>query len=180
MKYIIFFIVITLIIRIAPQVIKIALRKRKRKQIEQLPQEYEDVLYYEDEIYPYHKQYLLTKNEFYFYKKLLPLTQSLNLQILTKVRLADLLEVDSGLPAGEWHKYFNRIKSKHIDFAIVDDMRVIILIELDDSSHNRQDRTERDTFVNKALCSAGYIVVRTYGDTQIVEQALYDNGYYLQ
>lgn len=43
--------------------------------------------------YPYVKTYLLTKNEWAFYKQLKPITDKYNLHILAKVRLADLVEV---------------------------------------------------------------------------------------
>ena len=126
---------------------------------------------------PYHMTYLLTKNEYAFYKRLTKVTEPLGLQILAKIRLADLVEVDSGMPHNEWNRYFSKIRSKHIDFAIADDMKVIILIELDDSSHQRQDSIERDQFKNNVLEKTGYTLVRTYGDINIVTDALKDKGY---
>lgn len=130
--------------------------------------------------YPYERKYILTKNEYYFYKKLKKYTDTANLQILTKIRLADLIEVKKGLPKNEWGMYFSKIKAKHIDFAIADDMNIIALIELDDSTHNRSDRIVRDNFVNTALTGAGYTVVRTSGDTKYIEHIIntYRNNYY--
>ena len=122
------------------------------------------------EIYPYHKKYLLTKNEYYFYKKLENATAQFGYQILAKIRLADLIEVDSGIE--NWHRYFSKISSKHIDFAIADHMKVILLIELDDSSHQRPDRQERDVFVNNALEKAGYTLIRTNGELDEIVKAL--------
>ena len=122
------------------------------------------------EIYPYHKKYLLTKNEYYFYKKLENATAPFGYQILAKIRLADLIEVDSGIE--NWHRYFSKISSKHIDFAIADHMKVILLIELDDSSHQRPDRQERDVFVNNALEKAGYTLIRTNGELDEIVKAL--------
>ena len=124
------------------------------------------------EIYPYHKKYLLTKNEYYFYKKLESAVAPFGYQILAKIRLADQIEVDSGIE--NWHRYFGKISSKHIDFAVADHMKVLILIELDDSSHQRQDRQERDVFVNNALKTAGYTLIRTYGETDDIVKALRD------
>ena len=129
-------------------------------------------------IYPYHQKYLLTKYEYNFYQQLKKITEPLNLQILAKIRLADLIEVNSGLSQSDWSKYFNKIKSKHIDFAIANNMKIITLIELDDNSHQRNERQERDVFVNNALINAGYTVVRTNGNTNIIEQALIDKGYH--
>lgn len=129
------------------------------------------------EIYPYHQKYLLTKNEYYFYKRMTDITNPLNLQILTKIRLADLIEVNSGLSQSEHGTYFNKIKSKHVDFVIADNMKVLLIIELDDYSHSVNKTIERDNFVNNALIKAGYTVVRTKGDTEIVRTALIDKGY---
>lgn len=123
--------------------------------------------------YPFHKKLLLTKNEFYFYKRLKEITDSASLQILAKIRLADLIEVNSGLTKQEWNRYFSKIKAKHIDFAIVQDMRIIMLIELDDNTHNNASREKRDIFVENALTNAGYLFVRTYGDVKCVEKELY-------
>ena len=41
-------------------------------------------VYYRND-YPYKRKYLLTKNEFYFYKRLRPIAEKYNLNILTKI-----------------------------------------------------------------------------------------------
>lgn len=122
--------------------------------------------------YPYHKKYLLTPNEYYFYKKLKSITEPLNLQILAKIRIADLIEVNKGLSPSEWGKYFGKIKAKHIDFAIADDMKIVLIIELDDRTHQKQDRIKRDMFVDDALSQTGYTIIRTYGDIQQIKSFL--------
>lgn len=74
--------------------------------------------------------------------------------ICPKVRLGDLICV-SGTSKSQ--AFRNRIDRKHIDFVLCDasTMTPRLLIELDDSSHSRQDRAERDRFVNAALDAAG-------------------------
>jgi len=122
---------------------------------------------------PYKKKYLLTKNEWAFYKKLKPIADRYGYNIIAKIRLADLVEVDTS-QTKEFGKYFPKISSKHIDFGLVnpENMEVLYLIELDDSSHQRAERTERDKFVN-ALCEkVGYTLIRTYNDTEEVERVL--------
>lgn len=127
-----------------------------------------------DEIYPYHKKLLLTKNEYFFYKRLKEtISKATNTQILAKIRLADIIEVNDGLTRQEWGKYFSKIKSKHIDFAIAQDMKILMLIELDDNSHNSESREKRDEFVEKALKAANITFIRTYGDTSLIEKELY-------
>lgn len=124
------------------------------------------------EKFPYHKKYLLTKHEYAFYKNLRPIVDRYNLQILAKVRLADLIEVDGGLDRNTRFRYFNKIKSKHIDFVIADDMKVLLLIELDDNSHNSEDRIARDKFVDKALEVSGYTLIRTWGETDEIAEEI--------
>lgn len=72
--------------------------------------------YYVNE-YPFHSKYLLTQNEYNFYSRLKNITEPLNLQILAKIRLADLIEIDNNIQGKEWWALFGKIKSKHIDFC---------------------------------------------------------------
>jgi very-short-patch-repair endonuclease len=61
-------------------------------------------------------------------------------------------------PSGEGrHSALNRINSKHVDFPVCDRARVQprLVIELDDSSHKRQDRLTRDGFVKAVFARAG-------------------------
>lgn len=121
---------------------------------------------------PYHKKYLLTKHEYYFYKNLKQITDKYDLQILTKIRLADLVEVNKGLSRREWGMYFGKIKSKHVDFAIADNMKIVLIIELDDRTHQYQNRIERDMFVDDVMKVCGYYIIHTYGDTTAINNAL--------
>ena len=74
-----------------------------------------------------------------------------------KTRLADLIQVEQKQWGPQWQAQFNRISRKHVDFVILEkaSSRIIGVIELDDSSHQRPDRQERDRFVDKALERAG-------------------------
>jgi hypothetical protein len=83
-------------------------------------------------------------------------------RIVPKVRLADILRVDEGTNRGAWQAAFNQIQSKHVDFLGCDpkDMTIKFVVELDDKSHRRQDRQERDDFVDRALATAGIPVFR--------------------
>lgn len=75
--------------------------------------------------------------------------------IFTKVRMEDIIQVKTELQ--NEFSLRNKIKSRHIDFVICDAKTGEIqrAIELNDSSHKRQDRIERDLFVKKAFESAG-------------------------
>lgn len=123
-------------------------------------------------IYPYNRKYLLTKNEWNFYRKIKPIIDKNNMHILAKVRLADLIEVRKGLEYGEQQKWFAKIRSKHIDFVICnpENLQILFLIELQDSSHNKADRIERDNFVNSILDSCGYKICWINNDSLISEK----------
>ena len=74
--------------------------------------------------------------------------------VLTKVRLADLFFV----PHSEGSVSFrNRIAQKHVDFLVCDreTMRPRVGVELDDRSHERSRRQERDGFVDEVFRVAG-------------------------
>lgn len=79
--------------------------------------------------------------------------------ICPKVNLADLFFV---VRANENQGYRNKIDRKHIDFLLCDPatMTPRCGIELDDSSHARRDRRERDDFVDQVFQVAGLPLVR--------------------
>lgn len=69
-------------------------------------------------------------------------------RICVKMRLADIFGVKAG--AEGRRSAMNRINAKHIDFLLVraSDGAPVLGIELDDASHDRPDRRERDAFVD--------------------------------
>ena len=112
------------------------------------------------ETLPYRrKNYLLSKAERSFFGVLQTAVGQQYL-IFAMVRLADLIYIPRGTESRQ--KHFNRIKSKHIDFVLCDpqSVRPMLAIELDDSSHNRSDRQDRDEFVDAALDDAGLPLLR--------------------
>ncbi len=129
--------------------------------------------------FPYKKKsYLLTTTEKKFYEVLSQLSQKHNVLLFAKVRLEDLL-----LTYGNGHERFgsrNRIKSRHVDFLLCNKETIspLIAIELDDSSHEREDRIERDNFVDKALQSAGlpilHVKAKSFYDLRELEDKITD------
>ncbi len=116
---------------------------------------------------------LLTDREYEFYRKLRPVALKKGMQIFTKVRMADLVEPSIDKDDPNWIVCFNKIKAKHIDFALADcDANIILLIELDDSTHAQSDRQERDKFVDAVLKNTGYDIIHTYGETEGIEKFL--------
>lgn len=121
----------------------------------------------------YCRKDILTGREYGFYCSLAPLAEEYGLHIFTKVRLADLIEPKEKKNRSVFMECFNKIKAKHIDFALADDeANIIMLIELDDSTHSRPDRQERDIFVDAVLANTGYLLMRTYGELDEIELAL--------
>lgn len=99
----------------------------------------------------------MTNNELNFYKQLRPVAEKLGYTVLTKVRIADFIEPCNFSDNREKQSHFNRIKSKHVDFALArkDNLQPILLIELDDSSHVYNQKTvERDVFINQVYSQA--------------------------
>ena len=83
-------------------------------------------------------------------------------RIFAKVRLADIVDVQRGLSASARQSAFNRIAGKHIDFIVcnANDLSIVGAIELDDKSHLKKGRRERDQFLDKALEAASIPMLR--------------------
>lgn len=109
---------------------------------------------------PYeHRGKLMTQSEQKFYRVLQEVVED-RWTIFAMVRIADLIKVRSGTPKHlSWH---NRISCKHIDFVLCDNEKLspLVGIELDDASHQRADRQERDRFVNQAFKDAAFPLLR--------------------
>lgn len=122
---------------------------------------------------PYKKKLLLTKNEWSFYKSLKPVADELDYSVLAKIRVADLVEVAQTKDRSEWQKYFNKINKKHIDFVLAkpENLQVVLLIELDDNSHNDKQK-QRDEFIEALYKQTGYTLLRTSGTGDLKEKII--------
>lgn len=69
--------------------------------------------------------------------------------VFTKVALSDIFYVKSK-DRSEYQTFLNKIDRKHVDFLLCDviSLQPLCGIELDDKSHKRKDRQERDRFVD--------------------------------
>ena len=85
-----------------------------------------------------------------------------DVEVLGKVRVADILKPTKGMSRSHWQSAFNKISSKHFDFVICDknDLRVLCVVELNDKSHNAKKRKERDAFLEKACESASLPLIQ--------------------
>jgi hypothetical protein len=105
------------------------------------------------------KQYFFTPSERVFYELLREIAAELNLELFAKVRLADVIY--SKKHTRNWIFEWNKIRAKHIDFLLCDKANYtpVVAIELNGSSHEREDRIESDDFKKEALGIAGLKLV---------------------
>src|SRR5579859_533558 len=113
----------------------------------------------QEELAPYRlRDDFLSQSEISFYRVLKSVVGE-TAAICPKVRLADLFFLarpDENLA------HFNRINAKHIDFLLCEPktMKPLMGIELDDSSHSRDSRKQRDAFVDQTFETAGLPLLR--------------------
>jgi hypothetical protein len=101
------------------------------------------------------------------------------LEIFGKVRVADVLKPVERLDPRAWRSAFVRITGKHLDFVLCEREtgRLICAIELNDRSHARPDRQERDRFIVQACAEAGFPLLmiaaaRSYDVSELRRQIL--------
>lgn len=124
------------------------------------------------ESFPYFcRDSLMTQTELRFYKILQSVVAG-RWDVFAMVRVADLLRVRAG--TAQRQSWQNRILAKHVDFVVCDGdtLEPLLAIELDDNSHDRPDRIERDAFLDQALEAAELPllrvrVTRTYDARQL-------------
>jgi len=105
------------------------------------------------------RERLVTKTELRFYRALQKAVMD-DFDLFAMVRIADILQVHEG--AAKRRMWLNKILAKHVDFVLCDPatLQPRLAIELDDRSHERPDRQERDEFVDHAFESAGLRLLR--------------------
>lgn len=81
-------------------------------------------------------------------------------RIFAQVHLPTL--VDHKITGQDWRGAFRHIDEKSVDFVLCDKSYIapLLAIELDDSSHEREDRQERDSIVENILSHAGLPLLR--------------------
>lgn len=89
------------------------------------------------------KQYVMTQTELIFYRELKKITDKLELSIFPQVDLERIIQVIDNNNSDR-----NRIKSRSIDFTIVNNKncKIISCIELDDYTHNNAKAKQADSF----------------------------------
>lgn len=105
--------------------------------------------------YPYNKNQVLFSPAERSFLGVLEQAVGGEYRIFGKVRVADIVSVNSMPDRSAWQRAFNRISAKHFDFVLCSkgELAVVAVIELDDKSHQQRKRQERDAFL-VGLCQA--------------------------
>lgn len=124
--------------------------------------------------FPYEPRPLLTDNEDRFYQALRPIADRCGLHLLAKVRVADFIGVCSGLEKTEYGRFFSKIQAKHVDFMLSDPdtLEPVLLVEVDDSTHDTASRQERDDFLDGVYRQAGIPILHIREMEQLEEAIL--------
>ncbi|MBV5272390.1 MAG: DUF2726 domain-containing protein [Lamprocystis purpurea] len=107
------------------------------------------------------KERLFSPAEWAFFR-VLEETVGSEFRIFAKVRIADVLSPKQTANRRAWWRAFSKVSSKHVDYVLVDRVTGVIAaaLELDDRTHDRQDRRARDAFVDRAFAQARVPLIR--------------------
>lgn len=109
--------------------------------------------------FPYQlKQNYLTPAELSFFSVLKSAVQD-KYEIVPQVPLKSIVKVKPNI--GDFYSYFNKIDRKVLDFVLFtkSTYKPVLIIELDDSSHNNPDRIDRDLFVDKVAATVKILML---------------------
>ncbi|GGD81927.1 DUF2726 domain-containing protein [Croceicoccus mobilis] len=81
-----------------------------------------------------------------------------NTRIHAQVSMGALMLPKKGLNKSDWFRTFNRFSSKRVDYIVEDRAtgQVLLIVELDDRSHDKRKDADRDRLTR----AAGYITAR--------------------
>lgn len=133
---------------------------------------------YEDEVegrgLSYVKAQYLTPREKQFYPYLKEVADTLGYTVSLKSRLGDLVTGAHHQYSSEGATELGKVQRKHVDFVLFDpeSMEVKLIVELDDTTHDRQDRVNRDVFVDNVLEGTGYKILHVYSADNLEEVIL--------
>lgn len=117
------------------------------------------------------KASLMTRAESEFYKSLLQTVQG-NYSVFSQVHLSAIL--DHKIKGQNWQAAFRHINGKSVDFVLCDsqNLKPLLGIELDDWSHDGDNRKQRDTEVERIFDEAGIPLLRLRDVNDISQNVL--------
>ncbi|MDD5065310.1 MAG: DUF2726 domain-containing protein [Phycisphaerae bacterium] len=155
---------------IAVIVILVAIHPKNRLRIVNTPRKSEQVIITSPEesnkcdfsgsdVWPYYRRsHVMSSPEQVLYFRLVEALP--DCIIFSQVQLSRLLGVGKGSDFIFW---FNKINRMSVDFVICDkSSQIISIIELDDKTHDLEDRKIADLKKNKAISDAGIKLIRWY------------------
>lgn len=106
-----------------------------------------------------HKQFFLTRAEHEFYDVLVSVVGQ-DYYVFAQVHLPTIL--NHKIPNQDWRAALAHVNRKSVDFVLCDKKFISpkLAIELDDKTHEREDRKERDGIVEQIFKDAGMPLLR--------------------
>jgi hypothetical protein len=111
-------------------------------------------------VYHYkNKNYIMTRSENEFFKLLINVAGD-RYYVFPQVHLSAIL--DEKIKGQSWKAAFRHINGKSVDFVLCDkeNLKPTYAVELDDNSHERSDRQERDIEVERIFQATDLPLVR--------------------
>lgn len=123
------------------------------------------------------KNYFMSKTEHDFFNQLYSLFNQYY-HIFPQVHLSTIL--DQKVVGQNWKGALSHIDRKSVDFVICDKTNIspLLAIELDDATHTREDRVERDAQVEAIFQAAGLPLLRFENKGQFDRNEIYRQVYY--
>lgn len=116
------------------------------------------------------KEYIMTSRERAFYRRLFSVVGR-EFLIFPQIHLSTLFAHDEYRQ--NYKGALSTIQRKSVDYVLCDtEFRVRCAIELDDETHQRSDRVERDVFVNQLFRDAGLPLVRVAANSAMSDDDL--------
>lgn len=110
---------------------------------------------------------VFTSEELRFYKELKEYLKNTSFNLLSKVRIADLVKMKKYANYWEFKGTINKVNRKHIDFIITDIQgQIKCLIELNGYSHKKEETKESDNMKTKLFEDLKIPLIRFFNNTK--------------
>lgn len=123
--------------------------------------------------WPYEPLPIMTDSEVVFFRLLQEAVQDHYL-IFSQVQLSRIIDAHNSEDSGKW---LNRINRMSVDYLLVDTQDAqtpLVVIELDDWSHETKERQLADAKKDKSLSCAGIPIMRFHGEQMPTAEVLAD------
>lgn len=114
-------------------------------------------------VWPYEPLPIMTNSEVVFFRLLQEAVQDEYL-IFSQVQLSRIIDAKHAEDSGKWLNRINRMSVDYLLVDAVDAQTPLVVIELDDWSHESKARQRADAKKDKALSCAGIPVMRFHGE----------------